>query len=340
MSEQRFIKFIHFAICIVLIFSFVTAHSKVDTKAKSKKIAAVKPVSKPSSSSSLDTTKKRAQKPTSKPKPAPTPTPPPSACELAYENVFRRSVVNISVLFGYKDTRPARFVGDRHERLSFVQTILKPCLKNNQACGFERSPKNADLFFKKHKGVGAKPITIQLKVVNSSAGSDDQANKTDPFQEWQSTYARETFLSGIKDSDVVFYNGHSRFGGGPDFQPPQLNDKGEVDAPYYQSQKPGFMKTLDVIQVQSFTKGAVGGRMKIFGLFSCGSSQHFTDEIQQYSGVGLISSKKLIYYADALENSLIAMNSFLQMKCLKEFNSSLHNGNTVRGMKLQGFLSE
>lgn len=264
----------------------------------------------------------------------------PQACVAAYQEVFNKPIVNISVVFGYKDTRPARFVGDRHERLAFVQKILRPCTKTSEACGFERSPKNSDLFFKKIKGLSKKPITVQLKVVHSATGSDDQGNRNDPFQSWQSEYAKETFFSGIKDSDVLFYNGHSRFGGGPDFEPPHLNDANEVDAPYYQNQKPGFVKTLDVIQVQSFTKGAVGGRMKVFGLFSCGSSQHFTEEIQQYSGVGLISSKNLIYYADALDNSLIALDSFLQMRCLKQFNASLRNGNTVKGMRLQGFLSE
>ena len=265
-------------------------------------------------------------------------TPPASAaCKTAYRELYGKSVVNMWMLFGYKDTRPARFVGDRHERLAFVQKIVNKCKPGNFACGFERSPKNSDLFLKKIRNIDGKAVTVQLWVVNSSVGSDDQANRENPFQNWQSTYAQKAFSDAIDRADIVFYNGHSRFGGGPDFAPPHLSESGEVDTAYYQNQKPGFTAALESLQKQSFTSSPTGSRLKVLGLFSCSSDQHFTNEIKQYANVGLISSRSLIYYADALDNSIAALSSLLQMRCRNGFNKSLHDGRSPKGMTIEGF---
>ena len=65
------------------------------------------------------------------------------------------------MVFGYKDSRPARFVGDRHERLALIQRLTSECSGSQQACGFERSPENSDLFIKSIMGpataTGPKP---------------------------------------------------------------------------------------------------------------------------------------------------------------------------------------
>lgn len=280
-------------------------------------------------------------------------------CAKTYRKFYSRPVVNIRIVFGYKDARPARFVGDRHERLAFVQRILEPCppsppspplpssatssadslsssgSSSGQACGFTRSPENADLFFTTIRGPDGKQVKVQLWVANSSVGSDDEANRADPFQIWQSGYARNAFFSGLQgDAEGVFYNGHSRFGGGPDFEPPRLTPAGAVNEPYYKTRRPGLTKTLDIFENHLFSKNK-SERLKVLGLFSCASSKHFLEEIRQYSDTKLISSQNLIYHAEALESSLAALSGLLEMRCQGEFNNLLAKSAPGQGLRLQ-----
>jgi hypothetical protein len=256
-------------------------------------------------------------------------------CTETYRKLFAKPTVNIRIVFGYKDARPARFVGDRHERLAFVQRILRTCEGANQACGFNRDDDNADLFTKEIDGPDGRKVNVRLVVASSSIGSDDASNRQDAYQKWQSGYAERIFLTGIEKADIVFYNGHSRFGGGPDFEVPHLTEAGTVDVSYYRGRRPGFQKIREKLH-ERVAKGE--DSLKLFGLFSCTSSQHFAEEIEAESkGTGLISSRSLIYYTDALDNSLSALSAVLEMRCPREFRAAIRQGQPVNGAVLQGF---
>jgi hypothetical protein len=235
------------------------------------------------------------------------------ACNKTYKAIFSKSTVKIRVVFGYKDARPARFVGDRHERVAFVQRLLEPCTGSDFACGFTRSPKNSDLFAKTVVGTDERSVQVRLWVVNSSVGSDDAANRDDPFQSWRSHYAAAAFYTGVSESDIVLYNGHSRFGGGPDFSPPRLAARDQIDAGYYIAERPGISKLLESLKKAQKSEGGI--QAKVLGLYSCSSSQHFTQEINQTANLRLLSSRKLVYYADALEDSLSDLSNILQVRC-------------------------
>jgi hypothetical protein len=228
-------------------------------------------------------------------------------CAAMEKSLYSRDTLKVRMVFGYKDARPARFVGDRHERLAFLEKITAPCSSESETrCGFVRSHDNADLFLKKVT-VKKKSHRVLLWAVNSSVGTDDQENRSDPFQRWKSKYAEEAFTSGLKDADVVLYDGHSRFGGGPDFAPPVLGAGDSVDPTSYQSARPGLNKMT--------TAMAGSKRLKILGLFSCSSSQHFNEEIHGISKAGLVSSKVLMYYSDALAQSLATLSDVLDGRC-------------------------
>ena len=241
----------------------------------------------------------------------------PLQCSLMEKDLDARDTFKVRMVFGYKDARPARFVGDRHERLAFIEKITTACTEKSAAlgsgtvlktgvCGFSRSHDNADLFLKKVV-IRKKSHRVLLWVVNSSVGTDDQENRDDPFQKWKSKYAEEAFTSGLHDADVVLYDGHSRFGGGPDFAPPVLGKGDIVDPAPYQTARPGLTK---------MTRAMVGkSRLKMLGLFSCSSSQHFNEEIRRVSSAGILSSKVLMYYSDALSDSLKTLADVLEGRC-------------------------
>lgn len=265
-------------------------------------------------------------------------------CRAAYENFFGADPLKILVAFGYKDARPARFVGDRYERALFVQRVLAPCEPGEHACGFERGEEDADLFTKRIVGADGRKKSVELRIVHSSVGPDDQENRIDPHQLWRSDYARELFLRAIRDSAAVFYNGHSRAGGGPDFHPPELGWGQHVRYDLYRSRAQGLKEMTVAI---SDSKAAV----KMMGMFSCASSQHFSGEILKAWGasrssqtsskttkeLGWISSSQLLYFADALESSLQALSALLGMKCQPEFEEALKARSPQAGTRLKGF---
>ncbi|MCM2282848.1 MAG: hypothetical protein NDI61_13495 [Bdellovibrionaceae bacterium] len=257
-------------------------------------------------------------------------------CDRFYRALYRKPVINIRVVFGYKDTRPGRFVGDRHERLAFVQRILKPCV-NGQACGFTRGPQNTDLFIKMLPQPNGKRTRIQLWVAHSAVGSDDIENRRDPFQNWQSRYASDAFFSGLTKADVVLYNGHSRFGGGPDFTPPRLTPGNGIETSYYQDERPGFAHAIDTLEAEVLLTGRAG-RLKMLGLFSCASSQHFSDELKKTAKVGVLSSQHLMYHGDALESSLGALSGLLERQCKSDLANSIRSGQPMRAMNIEGAL--
>ncbi len=265
--------------------------------------------------------------------------PPPAfedeACRQTYLGFYRNPEVDVKVVFGYKDARPARFVADRYERMIFIQRLTQKCTKKNFACDFVRSKADADLLVRKLAGPDGKPRTIFLRAIPSSVGPDDDENRVDPFQKWRTRYANLAFLQGLTNADAVIYNGHSRAGGGPDFSPPRLGKDLDVDFPWYRKNEPGFTPIVATLE-------GAPSKLKLLGLYSCASSKHFLERVRKVKpDLGLITSPKLIYFADALESSIESVSSLLAMKCEGAFRSSLVKARArASGAEVSGFFEE
>lgn len=239
-------------------------------------------------------------------------------CPDTYAKLFASDTVDFLVSFGYKDARPSRFVGDRYERAAFVYGLTSPCPKNFHACDFTADPKDAEIFTKRIVGPDGRQRTLRIRVISASAGPDDDENRLDSFQKWLSRHAQKQFEDGLVRSPMVFYNGHSRAGGGPDFFPPKLTRKGnEIDFSWYQSNQPGMKSLLQALKAKD-------SELKLLGLYSCVSTQHFTQEIHSAKpNLAVISSGELLYYADALRNLSGTISAISGMWCENEFGSAI-----------------
>jgi len=255
-----------------------------------------------------------------------------SKCFQTYLRLYEKDEVDMRVVFGYKDARPARFVGDRYERIALVEYLLRPCAKNFHACGFARIRDDADLLTKTVIGPDGRDKLVNLHVVQASAGPDDDENrKSDSFQAWQSAHATKIFEQGLREADVVLYSGHSRDGGGPDFAPPKLNYKGHVNYYWYGLKKPGLKAVVRQLRNAKRTP-------KLFGLLSCTSDKHFSDEVGKVAKpMGLLTSPKLLYYADAMKNLLGTLSALLGMWCKTDFDLAIQAGTDDRSSQLDGF---
>lgn len=243
-----------------------------------------------------------------------------SACYRAYQKLFRSPTLRLRIAFGYKDSRPSRFVGDRYERLMLIHYLISPCVAGQWACGFTRDKNDADLFLKEG---------VELRVTHSSVGPDDEVNRKDPLQAVQSALSEANFLDGVKGADVVFYNGHSRDGGGPDFAPPRLTPAHSVDYTWYMTNRPGEKKLL----------ATLAGKKDplVLGLFSCRSGDHFLAEIEKQARVATISSQRLYFYSDALRSTLEALNALLGRWCEEDFHDALNPKDGFGRARLKSF---
>ncbi len=229
-----------------------------------------------------------------------------SQCLSTYQNFYRKSEVELKIVFGYKDSRPARFVGDRYERAHLVRRLVD--------LGFTRDPLDDDLFATQITGPDQQLKTVKLRLLSSSVGPDDEMNRKNPYQRYQSEIAETAFLSGLAQADAVFYNGHSRDGGGPDFEPPLFNPSNHHVAYYwYRSHQPGLKKMLKALKASE-------KKPELIGLFSCSSSGHFGGAVQQAAQSGLIGTSSLLYYSDALEGLVQTIEGLLKMKCQADFH--------------------
>lgn len=218
----------------------------------------------------------------------------------------------VRVAFGYKDARPARFVGDRYERLFLIQSLMASCgSKSDLACEFERDKSDLNFLMKRIKTSTGEPQVIRLQITASAAGPDDDDNRNNPYQSKLSAMSRRNFLEGLRSAEAVFYVGHSRDGGGPDFSPPRLLKNKHVDYVWYRKNQPGLRILLKNLRIHKKIKRSP---FKL-GLLSCASTQHFEKRIQSATEKAqMVTVPKLIYYADALQMLRTELSQYLHLK--------------------------
>lgn len=208
--------------------------------------------------------------------------------------------VDIRIAFGYKDTRPTRFVGDAYERLYLISNLIAPCRRPGDfACGFQRDPADGNRLEKVVlRSSAPQRLNIQVKITSAAAGPDDEDNRRNPYQKYLSEIAENNFLNGLREADAVFYIGHSRNGGGPNFAPPILGAKKQVAYNWYQKHRPGLKQMLKALSTKN-------NESLQLDLLACASTKHFKKTLLKASpGLRLATVPDLIYYSEALETTL------------------------------------
>jgi hypothetical protein len=249
-------------------------------------------------------------------------------CQEKMNRLYRDGVANIDLFMGYGDSGGQPPVAtDAIERAYLVQKLYSKC--GAEPCGFRADPKNANLLGKSL--AGGKKIAVKI---HSSALSDrDDLNRKNPKQAEHTKAMNEKFKKALSSSETVFYMGHSRDGGGPDFGPPVLDAKGHTDYAWYRKHKPG----LKMIQ-ENMRKG----QPELYGSFSCDSLKHFAAPVRKVNpDVIYFGTTRLAYYnytskvvnrvllpdrlthSEAIDSTLLAIGGVADQKC--EFNKAFQN---------------
>ncbi len=246
-------------------------------------------------------------------------------CREKMRRLYQDGVANIHLFMGYGDSGGNPPVAtDAIERAYLVQKLYATC--GVEPCGFRADPKNANHISKSLPG-GKK---IVVKLYTSALSNRDDLNRKNPKQAEHTKWMNEKFKTSLASSEAVFYVGHSRDGGGPDFGPPRLLSNGHTDYGWYRKNRPG----LKMIQ-ENMKKG----RPEIYGSFSCDSLKHFAAPIRKvnpdviYFGttrlayynytskvVNQVSVPDRIGYSESIDSTLIAIGGVADQKC--EFNTN------------------
>ncbi len=252
-------------------------------------------------------------------------------CQKTYYEFYSSDTIYFTIAFGYKDSRPQRLVTDRYEAMILSEELLSQCQNLSYACGFYRSSEDMELFFRYIIGPDRRVRKIVLRILSSSVGPDDSENRGSPLHKWETSHIESNFYEAIMSNQLVFYNGHSRDGGGPDFSPPRITKSLHTDYFWYRVHKNGINKMLASLR-SSKTKP------KLIGIFSCSSKKHFVPMLLEASSdSAFIITQNSMYHSDGIKGLLAVISALIGQYCKTDFELELKNSGFYTNFEIINF---
>ena len=263
-------------------------------------------------------------------------------CESMYEPMIHDGILDVRYAFGYfDDSRGVKISWgglnygispslDLTVFESLRRSISGPCnIRGVRLCGFAEygDSRMGKVVLEKRLMIKGQDTLVRITMTYASA-SEFYSQNVGPLADKQRFFteqSEENFFEGLKVADVVFYNGHSRNGGGPDFNPPILTSHKKTDYKgYYEIQKPGITRTLESLK-ENPNPGFV------LGMFSCFSRTHFyKDFMAQNPQQRLILSADTIDYFDSLKASIGYLEGILRGQCDKDLEKGAKRNEKLR----------
>lgn len=231
------------------------------------------------------------------------------SCREKYQDLTEGGKLETTYVHGYSDDGEGKTTYDLYYQNLLIKNLTTPCkIAGQKNCGFRRSFDDAEKFTKKIIGPSGNQINVYMIITHSSYTKDQSINNTDPKQVYQSNHAKKIFANGIKKSQVVIYDGHSRNGGGPDFTPPVTDSHGHTDYDWYQSHR-GNLQTM----LNNLKEGE--RNPKLIGLFSCSSINHFYNSVKKAApDSGFIGTNEALLFSDTTAYTLL--DDLYNFRCL------------------------
>lgn len=253
-----------------------------------------------------------------------------ASCLNRYNKMTSDGVIDIRILMGYFDWtmgKPVNKDGTNYGLSPSIdpgayQAVSKiltgRCPGDAEFCGFNQE---SAYRFTKRVNIQGRSVLARVEMYYASVSEYLNSNKGQYSAEQQqrSAAALAQFTSALKNADVVFYFGHSRNGGGPDFNPPifipgtnKVNYGG-----YYKANRPGLKRMIAAL--------SAGPRQPaILGLMSCDSRDHFLSSIRRVAPrTGVISSLNVLQVDGVYTAMIGAADAVLRGQCQPGFMESI-----------------
>lgn len=253
-------------------------------------------------------------------------------CEKRYAPIMQDGVLDIRIALGYFDWTTGNSIHynganygpspsiDIGAYYALRALLTSRCYGNLQFCGFTMDPGNPYRF---HKNVFIHKRSYRAQVEMHFSSVTEYFSENTGYKRGQQnerTSSTEGFFGrSLRDADAIFYFGHARNGGGPDFAPPILvRGKNKVDYNgYYLVHRPGLNKMV------SSLRGAEK-QAPILGLMACNSRVHFLNSLRKAApNTGVISSWDVTTIDEVYTATIGAVDALLRGQCQKSFYQSL-----------------
>jgi hypothetical protein len=249
---------------------------------------------------------------------------PTPACKKRYEKLYSNGDLKIALALGYYDNRPGgNAVQDIVMDAEISRMLTSKCTPNQTVCGFSEvkpnpTDKYSKFFGKRVSGPDGSARIIKIKLFHAAENINDDVNRTSEAQVLRSNAVENAFRYSLRTADVVFYLGHSRDGGGPDFDPPRILPDLHVDYNWYHQNKGDFRELLTEI-------GARAQPPKLLAMLSCSSAMHFASGIRRVSPhAGLLLSLNTIGDGQMFEGLGTFLNGIQKFRCEAQLSADLN----------------
>lgn len=231
------------------------------------------------------------------------------ACRDKYQDLTASGKLETTYVHGYSDDGESKSTLDIYYQNLLIKELTAAC-KNTSTfnCGFKRALDDAEKFSRKIVGPDGNMVSVIFFITHSSYTNNNADNLTSPKQTYQTEHAKTMFARGLKKSQIVFYDGHSRNGGGPDFSPPHSLSNGHTDYDWYRARREGIKFMLSTIKESTQDP-------KFLALFSCSSINHFYKSVADAApNTGFIGTNESLLFSD--RTSYTVIDDVLNFRCL------------------------
>lgn len=231
-------------------------------------------------------------------------------CQNDYLSLMAKSEINVTVAYGYFDAEDGS-TWDNRMLKQFLNTMTAPCKSwSTKSCGFQMTGTAPYILTRKMTGPDGFIKTVKLTVDSPSLSTDNTANMSSSLQKKKSEAVKQMYFKGLRESEVTLYLGHSRDGGGPDFDPPKLRH-GHVDYDWYQEHPRDKKEMLKVLSEDH-------NKARILGFFSCSSIRWFAKGINlEAPASGFIGTDET-YWTSAFDQVYPFIEKIFSYQCLDQ----------------------
>lgn len=246
-----------------------------------------------------------------------------TSCIQRYKDILEDGIIDIRIALGYIDWTssgggPTASM-DLGAFAALKTQLLSPCRGNARICGFQQDPRDQYHFTRSVMIHGQKYLaSIEMNFSSAAVFLSDNLGKYREEQKQRTQFMENYFSQALQKADAVFYFGHSRNGGGPDFSPPVFKEgtsKVNYDG-YYEIKQPGLKKLMASLSNESKTS--------ILGLMSCSSRDHFLRKVRSIApDMGVITSMDVLNLDYVYTATVGGVDAILRGQCQRSFYESL-----------------
>ena len=229
-------------------------------------------------------------------------------CQNDYLTLMAQPEINVTVAYGYFDAEDGT-TWDNRILNQFLTTMTTPCKTwHTKSCGFKKSGKGPFILTRKMTGPDGLIKTVKITVDGPSVSTDNKTNTSDPLQKTKSQTVKNMYLNGLRNSEVTLYLGHSRDGGGPDFDPPRMNGT-HVDYDWYH-ENPKDKKEMMSVLAENPDKA------RIVGFFSCSSIRWFSKGVSTGAPASGFIGTDNTYWTSAFDQVYPFIEKIFSYQCV------------------------